>query len=502
MYLIVNRHKHKRRQKQVPVYETGLTRAMIRNHRITYDSSLPFIYTWRPESDFLFAISVAVITTVLAYQTTGIVFDLLLGIKKKGVTCARDIQLLLLIQAVSLRPLIRSLFLPTDNIPSLTKSTMENCERKTFLSKPQLRGTLAPRFLFRLIVGLLVAPIVSAIAIVLSLERDTDLTFAEAKFGGLAVGIAAAGEHTWDKVSNFAIASRPCFSTTAYDRSSTDFTIWLENVVKFSHVKVQKSLFEEGRDNLILGMSNETAMVEVFAHDWNYSASHIYYRVVTSSGSMTSSSSGTYKKGPGIHSPFKFIKLEISQSDVDRLADFGAELLEAHCGYDSSLRERASGIELYRYQYSAARIVPCKKTGAGDGALVHYEDIINEMAKRVTFVNSPNITLLDTTEEGHRENVPDDVVLLTRRQSYVSFILMLILTIVIVFLRVVVAMLTNNDVARCLGLIVRETFGIPWGDSMLPHKDMHISYGKDEEFIEIWRTGNYGGAEQTMVRLT
>lgn len=83
---------------------------MIRDGYLAHDADESPLLRWQIENEVLHAFLIATLTTILAYQTTAIFFDLLLGFKPRGEAEVTDIAVDILAEESSPLSVCASLF--------------------------------------------------------------------------------------------------------------------------------------------------------------------------------------------------------------------------------------------------------------------------------------------------------------------------------------------------------------------------------------------------------
>lgn len=74
---------------------------MIQDGFLTHPSANPAFWHWEPSNPLLQAVLVAVLTTILSYQFTALIFDICLSLKPRGNAPLRDIHVLLIAEESS-----------------------------------------------------------------------------------------------------------------------------------------------------------------------------------------------------------------------------------------------------------------------------------------------------------------------------------------------------------------------------------------------------------------
>lgn len=159
---------------------------MIENATIVHSTEQFPLFTWSTPWPALNTVVIAILTTVLSYQTTAALSDLLAGWKPKGKTTASQIHSHLLSNEKSTLHTLAAIM----RLDILDRIRLRH--RASIPSSMTIeRNTSSVRFLVlgRLILLLAIPPSINVLSIVLALERDTILTVANSKFQGVSVGV-------------------------------------------------------------------------------------------------------------------------------------------------------------------------------------------------------------------------------------------------------------------------------------------------------------------------
>lgn len=141
-------------------------------------------FKWQPESELLYAFLLAALSTIIVYQTTSIVFDLVLGLKKKGTVKVSLVGSLLLAEESSLISSFVSLF-PKSRLANFkfhgSKSNPFDCSLHS--------KSISSQALIAFLILLVASPLINIAGVILTVESDTIASFQDAAFGGIAVGL-------------------------------------------------------------------------------------------------------------------------------------------------------------------------------------------------------------------------------------------------------------------------------------------------------------------------
>lgn len=180
---------------------------MIQGGNLTYPFVNSTLQTWQTSNQALNTFLIAILSTVLSYQLAAIVFDLFLGLKPPCQTTASDVAILLLCEDCSTINLLANLHI----FPTLScwkfhgfRSRIKNrcpcyahCTQKNRSKLSRNSSRRSTKILLKLSILLAAAPLANLLALLLTADTDRKLTFNDVGFGGLAFGLN----------SNFSVAN-------------------------------------------------------------------------------------------------------------------------------------------------------------------------------------------------------------------------------------------------------------------------------------------------------
>lgn len=156
---------------------------MIRNHSITYEAIESPLMAWRAGDPILHSLLVAFVTTVLSYQLTAIVFDLLVGFKPAGRALVTDLTTVILAQEPSLLSAAANMF---QNV-TLWRWRYKS-QRLDIPAMESQKAVITLPVRLKFCILFCIAPILHLLAVVVSFETDSVMAFEDVKFGGIALG--------------------------------------------------------------------------------------------------------------------------------------------------------------------------------------------------------------------------------------------------------------------------------------------------------------------------
>lgn len=437
---------------------------MIEDGRITYAGAQSPLLSAEFSSVTLTAIAIAALTTLLSYQATGLIFDLLLGIKLRGVALIRNVHILLLSRQSSIIAVLDAV-LRWDWITRLRL----RLPRGSFVSRDEEK--IRPLASFKLLILLIVAPLFNILSIAMTLESNETLTFAQAGFGGLVLDFNL-DLSVMDTEPFVESCSRAKLASTTSVVSVAKFTVchWFEEWISENA--------EPGKSpNAVIDVSviRETAFtVYVVVNEWWTS---------TSSRASVETLDGAVVVKPGVN-------LEAQR----KLAMQGIELVAKECGLsDASEAEEMKTYKEGGVERRVAFTIPCPNAKTPLESAVRVNQAIGPLS---TLVNSKRFDVLNASVSHLDENNTffdaGNERFITRRTRYVSLPLLAIATGVMLVLRVLVKIMCNNDVRDGLEKIVKDRLRVGKNQSLIRGGKRKIYYDTahcaGKERVEVIQT--------------
>eukprot|EP00177_Eucheuma_denticulatum_P003123 GFKZ01005632.1.p1 GENE.GFKZ01005632.1~~GFKZ01005632.1.p1 ORF type:complete len:441 (+),score=64.00 GFKZ01005632.1:275-1597(+) len=423
---------------------------MIENGSITYEGARDPIRTLEPGSQETLQILAAVLATVLAYQLAGIIFDLLVGCKRKGTTRASDISILLLAEDSS----------PYAVLANLGWSRrISRCKYHTSPDASCEKSLKFIRFSVLLKLGLFLAaaPVTNLLAIFLTSEVDQEFTFADVSFGGLAFGISQ--EPFVKSVLDGKICRRIRDDLRKTDSAVAEFYFCGDADVTLNPGGVDNggpTNFTVSKDNSDVTAAKNSYILDI-ANENLRARGEVYGEVVTRDGEF-------------------LMENLITVEDGERLLRNGLEYLLEACRNDS---DSAVEMELGERLTNSSDTDIWSVTGSLTCTFDDPKTAIQALEKgteNVTFVGTNEFRVVNASD-GESVVRIEDHVFFRRRASLVSFLVLVIVTASSLVIRIIVRAFTNNDLHVGIELLLKDTLNIPPYDSMLSVEDV-VDYEK------------------------
>lgn len=434
---------------------------MIEGNFLTYPGAKTG-FKWQPENEILYAFLVTIFSTIIVFQATAIVFDLIFGMNERGKVRISDIGCLLLVEESSIFSWYSSLF-PGSH---LTAMKFHGFRARGTTCSPESKNTTT-RALITFLVLLIASPAINIMGVILAVEHDTVVSFQEANFGGIAVGVNDEPKFFGHRIcslheTKFSTLEHPiaevftCVHATSHEHPSK-FPSGVTGTLRVStNVEVLSPI-----DSIVVEFRNATFSFRIFFHV-DISVGKFLYRV----------------------------KSKLTAVNGAKLVSDGVQRLLANCTSPGSLP-----LEQQLFPKTSP-LAPESWIVAQNMTCAQYpqQSVIKDsewVSGRLGIVNSNELLVLNVTDSfmtnkgnSRYKYIPGaGLPLLRRRRSYAPIVHLGISALSLVVLRVVVWMLTRNDIYQCVELLLKYSFGLPTCDSMLQY---------DRKVRHDW----FGGAAQ------
>lgn len=429
---------------------------MIASSRLTYSSKPSPWFSLEFNDVVLNTLMIAIIATVLSYQLTAVIYDIVLGTKKKNLTPIHAFQTLLLVRGRALVAVLSNV-LGRDWLTRLFYRQETPEDTKTSRTQQQISISV----FMRLSLLLIAAPVANILSISLTLESSRDLTFAGAHMKGVAFGVNSDLSIVETEQANER-CERAVIDLNPADELHTEFLI------------CSPIMFEESR-------WEHNGQIEIHLYDNKRFYLHIQI--------------GTERVGL-----VRTATLQVNGSDyiihaipdpkgMSAIMDQGIRMIAKECGANIN---QARAKRIFNrpgiYKLIAAEKVPCV---VENEAKRKATAIAKDVGRLFTFVEArrTNVVLAEHTTSGeHRNYFPaDDMPLLRRRQRYVGLYSLAGLAGICVLLRIFTAVFWNNDVADGLQMIVKNTLGLQCCSSMLHEGDRTLVFNYQHQLKDLER---------------
>lgn len=412
---------------------------MIVENEITHAGAAPTIRTWQATNPVTHALLTAVLTTILSYQLTGVIFDLCLGLKAAGSVTVRSLFTQLLVDESSPLAVAAALF----RSPTLAKwyfhGFREVCPNH--IAVRDCRPNRFPAIMPKVLLLLLVAPIANVISVALSLEHVRVVTFKEASFGGVEIGV------------------RPL------EKDGLSMQILMPGCIRYNQrlgrTETPSSQFLLCSNTEFRVSENQASTIRVTVD----TAGQI--KLTISAPGFTVEQSVTMELA--VDSFVYRLKSGITEQQAKSILQTGQDSLGTKCGGTVTDVAPDPILELGEDEWSVTQQVRCYN------GISEYDAKfgVYEMAERLTLVETDLLQLLslDDLKAGIiRYFDGGSIRYFNRHETYVSFALLAFLAIGVTILRVLVKMLTNSDIHMATETIVKDRLQLPCCDSMLQSK--------------------------------
>lgn len=464
--------------------------SMIQDGYITYGPSRLDFFSWRPSNPFLNQLLTSLIIATLSSQLSHIVTDLFLGFKDLTQARISNIHVAWLMQNPTPSALARAL-LPRHH------ATFRGVPDQ--LGPAHLDQHAKPLVISKLFFLLLILPVINMSVIVLELERTSLLSFRDISFGGIQLGLKSKHQPS---VSNWSPHGITCnvafFKALPHDTSQLRFFLcttpeaWILGKVPYSDISPVTSNRTFPLIDYV-GVSTKITSDDV----------HISVRY----GNLT-----LLRKVSGIVAGLNVSDMPniiprsphflMSNSEISQLWSKSKEEQARWCKSINEVDATNSSSSVPYF------LVSPKQDTSFEVAGFHFQKcclnqqtdeykrsmmsaLTDDMVGKITLVNHNNFV--------STKQALDDYMFLRRRGMWVGLPVLILALIVTLLIRAFVDRVTRNDVLSIVGVLVRQTLGIPYYDSMLASHDFTVFYNPDIASFESRRctTNDIHENEQT-----
>lgn len=417
---------------------------MIVNGTLTHPFAAQTFWTWESSSPVLHAFTVAILTTILSYQLAAAIFDLCVGLKPAGWVSIRNLYMQLLADEAS--PLAVAAALLRN--PTLARWHFHGfrAECPNVLAVQDARPRQFPSIAPKLLVLLLVAPVANLVAIVLSLERDSVVTFEDAKFGGVTFGVSFDNNTDVREELLMPLCTRYVQDVGRGETALASFLF-----CTYTHHRIRQSPFS---------LSMVQAEVD--------RAGQLWMRVLMQGSKIEQFGSAEMAIQERVYK----IRTAVTADDLKSVVGTGQDILKRTC---RAATTEAVGDAVMTGTREGGMVVTqqakCPETGmTAYGALT----AVAHMNRRLTLVESEELEVarVEDVEAGAvRYFDGRGLSYVSRHETFVSVAVLGLMTAAVTAARLVVKMVTNNDVYAAVEIMVKEMAAWPCCDSMLPSSD-------------------------------
>eukprot|EP00177_Eucheuma_denticulatum_P004460 GFKZ01008100.1.p1 GENE.GFKZ01008100.1~~GFKZ01008100.1.p1 ORF type:complete len:458 (+),score=45.41 GFKZ01008100.1:327-1700(+) len=416
---------------------------MIENGRVTYPDINRTLSNYQPPSEVLNAFLVAMLTTILTYQLAAIIFDILLGLKAPGQTTASDMSTLILTEDSSLLSIMASLNISRTITRWKFYGVRSSSDIECHASRHRIR--ISYKALFKFFVLLIAAPFASTLSVFLTIERDIPLTFADVRFGGIAFGL--------NENLSTPIQGDTTQTCVTYDTTLSRLEVPLAEFSACFTASLVKSLTANESDVAVFRMSHGPIAESRVAR---VPQDAILVEVDKPPFLISVVMFADLRTPEGVFRVKEAVNLEFARA----LFENGVLELARICLYNVTrplnITETREGEESWSFEWEMDRC------SAGQDKIGKFLDI---HMVRFTLIDSPefNVLKIDTGESLQG----DDQLFLERRRSFATFAVLGITTLVVVAIRIIIRIFTNNDVHLGIEVVLKDALRINRCDSML-----------------------------------
>lgn len=427
---------------------------MIRDNHLTYAGVDSVFRNWRPKSDVLYEIIFSVLVTVFVYQLTKLFLELCLGQRRSGEISVSDLYIYVIVSALTFSSVIsffRSLFHSEQDTEQLSPSSSMSSDKS---GRPA-------RMFTKLAMLLLAVPGIQILGVFLGVEGETDVSFKDVSFGGLAMGLTEEmpriGEHN---------SSRCQKLEARLDHGETQTTNF------FRCYGISDALPFKNGNNLMAGS---------FVAFLMSTSTNIGMTVVVPGKRWISFLSLDINDGKR---PY-FLRNVLTLKQQSRIFESGVQEMVKPC----SSAVETKGIDVswvfspQAESNSQQKVISVLVECAGYEE-DHLVKVAYGMLRNVSFVSTDGFDIAESIT-GEKFVSGKDLVFFRRRGSNASLLAMLITTLVVIAARVIVGLVLINEGPRALEVILKDHLALKCCDSMLQYeKKVHYTCHREESNVK------------------
>lgn len=437
---------------------------MQQDGRLDYGNGESALSFWQIDNIALNALVIAVLTTILSYQASSIIFDLLLGFKPRYQTAVANLQILLLVRRSSVLSVFKELFgrQHSDADCNCDASFEEPFpELAPEEHEPERPGRIKNSIALKLITLLLIAPIVNIASVILTLEHNKTLRFADTSFGAYALGVNE--DYSYSKTEKL---------TETCEVNPILLSREEEALVKF--ITCTSSSGELQFQNQDIGMltirlsSNVSIQVQVLANGKRY----------------------IFGKQASLQTENDVYAIEhgLTKKTQELLFDFGFKILAEECGVPdiSQAVDNTAGParDMPEVHVLRSKFINCPRTPNYSivtkvaEAMMPVMTLVNTDVLRVaeysTVMNETRMTANPTFFDGK------ELQIVKRRRRNSSLAEIFIIVLALLTLRLLTIKFCNNDVELGLEVIMKKSLGLQCQKSLLRDSSTKVTYSHED----------------------
>lgn len=430
----------------------------LKQGNFSYHSIEDSSQAWQLGNPVVFSLVVASLATVLSYQLASIIFDLAFGLKTPGHASASDLIIHLLSEECSVFSILANLGI------SKTISrwryhgikTNQNCDNPP----------VSPKWstLTKFYIVLLAAPIANLIAVILTIDTDSFVTFHGADFGGIRIGLNSTVVNTEDSF----LPCKSVFTTLGHnERLEAKFfrchqvALIVQNFVG-DHERVASGMtYLNISSGFHIGFPVGSIAVSIQSNFVHESITFVYFNLVAQE---------QVYRIPQRMTPDERIQLWNAAADslLNSCKSFSRQQLLQNNAFKPSLTETDTAWSI------------TGSTSCDDYSLETMEEASWSALDLVGFLDAVDFRVLHVDHNGVPNNSTvsgSDIVYFKRRKSLVSLKVLFILVVCSVSLRLLVLTVTRNDLHMGLAFLVKDALQLPLLDSMLQNEEI-VDYSR------------------------
>lgn len=384
--------------------------------------------------------ALALVSTIISYQLTSIVFDLFLGCKARASCRIQTIHTMLLIRKSSPLELLAN----TIREDILTKLVFKRVIRREAMAEiSRDDASVSLPVLSRLFIMLAIAPMMNVLSVFLTMDqRETIMTFEDVGFTGVALDIDPKLINS-SKISSEGSQVYP-IDFQPGDSSAVEFSTFIRK----SHP---------------LRNSDDTSGVVITRH---YNAWLTTWVIVDSQWMFMSKTAHMFT-GEKAYTLSSTITKESAQAIVDMATPYFKEACQT-----DDIQERGYWSNNFTQEYFGGFNVTCKNVENPLGLMV---TVLHKATRMMTIVESDAFLVANEEDPAEYED-GKKIAFIRRMRRNAPLPALAIIACILVLLRSLVGTLTRNDVQDGIERIIKEKCGVRYCESLLHCVELDIAY--------------------------
>ncbi|PXF45214.1 hypothetical protein BWQ96_05044 [Gracilariopsis chorda] len=428
---------------------------MIRNNKLSYASVEREWYLFDISQTSLSSLVTSVLVTLISYQVASILFTITLGMKKRHETKLKNFGIVLLTRYLSSPLAVLNSILRVDWLTRLYYRG--DIPRDTHISRdPASVHVRTASVLFLLVIA---PPMIDTMLVALSLSRTNELTFEEAGFRGVLLGVDR-GLNVVETIPYVSLCNLAKFEERPEDLVRVAFQLC-----------ESPSLPEDAPENVTgveISLENQVQVV---------------VRVILQ-GYVLLSQKYAQVNGNDVE---MHVMAAVTNRSVAPLVDIALDGFAKHCGERNTLGplppKQNDVFGTNKVLLASVRVACGNVTISEEERRTHATQIVESLKEKVTFIEAESTLVRNASDLGSNfvENKND--VLLQRTERNSSMFMLIVVAVILLLVRATLGTIFANDVEKGLEVLILDRLGCG---------ERHTTMWKDVERVRFRKKYQYG----------